>query len=208
MASEFVNRRRREINLKIVYYGPPLSGKTTNLELLFEQTPAKNRSDLMSVKTAEDRTLFFDFLQVEMGKIMGLTPKFKLYTVPGQAYYKSSRRLVLQGVDGVVFVADSDPQRMVANAQSWRSLAQHLHSYRIDIRKFPLVIQANKQDVPNAVPPAKLAQMLRATAYPTTSAVAINGVGVTTTLKKIVQAVLLQNNFLNKGHKKRKKKVS
>lgn len=199
----FINRRRRELNLKIVYYGPALSGKTTNLQWLFERTPAKNRSELMSVKTAEDRTLFFDFLQVKMGKIMGLTPKFKLYTVPGQTYYKASRRLVLQGVDGVVFVADSAPNRMRANIQSWHSLAQHLRSYKINIAKCPVVVQVNKQDLPNALSATRVAQILRATAYPVVPAVAINGVGVTNTLKKIVQAVLQHKNFLQTKQKRK-----
>src|ERR1700742_1557739 len=128
----FINRKRGEINLKVVYYGPPLSGKTTNLQILHERTPRENRSELMSVKTEGDRTLFFDFLQLEMGKIMGMTPKFKLYTVPGQSYYKASRRLVLQGVDGVVFVADSEPKRLLDNLIAWRNLKEHLDSYRID----------------------------------------------------------------------------
>lgn len=194
----FINRRRREINLKIVYYGPPLSGKTTNLQQLHDRTPATHRSDLMSVKTAEERTLFFDFLQVEMGKIMGMQPKFKLYTVPGQSYYKSSRRLVLQGVDGIVFVADSDPTRMRANLQSWRDLAEHLHSYRLHINQFPIVLQANKQDLPHAISPNRLATMLRASRYPVTSAIAMRGEGVTTTLKQIVQAVLFKNNWLKR----------
>lgn len=192
----FINRKRGEINLKIVYYGPALSGKTTNLQILHQRTPRENRTDLMSVNTEGERTLFFDFLQLEMGKIMGMTPKFKLYTVPGQSYYKASRRLVLQGVDGIVFVADSAPRRLVANMISWRSLIEHLDSYNIPLASFPLVLQANKRDVENPLPLPFLVGRLGAKNKPLVEAVAMNGVGVTATLKAIVQAILVKNNTL------------
>lgn len=192
----FINRKRGEINLKIVYYGPALSGKTTNLKILHERTPRENRTDLMSVNTEGERTLFFDFLQLEMGKIMGMTPKFKLYTVPGQSYYKASRRLVLQGVDGIVFVADSAPRRLVANMISWRSLIEHLDSYNIPLASFPLVVQANKRDVENPLPLPFLVGRLGAKEKPLVEAVALNGTGVTATLKSIVQAILVKNNAL------------
>lgn len=192
----FINRKRGEINLKIVYYGPPLSGKTTNLQILHERTPREHRSNLMSVNTEGDRTLFFDFLQLEMGKVMGMTPKFKLYTVPGQSYYKASRRLVLQGVDGVVFVADSAPRRLVANMISWRSLEEHLTSYGINIHDFPMVVQANKRDVPDPIPLSFLTGRLGAKNMPVVESVAMTGQGVTATLKLMVQAILLRNNRL------------
>jgi signal recognition particle receptor subunit beta len=192
----FINRKRGEINLKIVYYGPPLSGKTTNLQILHERTPREHRSNLMSVNTEGDRTLFFDFLQLEMGKVMGMTPKFKLYTVPGQSYYKASRRLVLQGVDGVVFVADSAPRRLVANMISWRSLEEHLTSYGINIHDFPMVVQANKRDVPEPIPLSFLTGRLGAKNVPVVESVAMTGHGVTATLKLMVQAILLRNNRL------------
>jgi mutual gliding-motility protein MglA len=192
----FINRKRGEINLKIVYYGPPLSGKTTNLQILHERTPREHRSNLMSVNTEGDRTLFFDFLQLEMGKVMGMTPKFKLYTVPGQSYYKASRRLVLQGVDGVVFVADSAPRRLVANMISWRSLEEHLTSYGINIHDFPMVVQANKRDVPDPIPLSFLTGRLGAKNMPVVEASAVTGHGVTATLKLMVQAILLRNNRL------------
>lgn len=192
----FINRKRGEINLKIVYYGPPLSGKTTNLQILHERTPREHRSNLMSVNTEGERTLFFDFLQLEMGKVMGMTPKFKLYTVPGQSYYKASRRLVLQGVDGVVFVADSAPRRLVANMISWRSLEEHLTSYGINIHDFPMVVQANKRDVPDPIPLSFLTGRLGAKNMPVVESVAMTGQGVTATLKLMVQAILLRNNRL------------
>lgn len=192
----FINRKRGEINLKIVYYGPALSGKTTNLQVLHERTPREHRTDLMSVNTEGERTLFFDFLQLEMGKIMGMTPKFKLYTVPGQSYYKASRRLVLQGVDGIVFVADSAPRRLVANMISWRSLIEHLDSYNIPLASFPLVVQANKRDVENPLALPFLTGRLGAKGKPMVEAVAMNGTGVTATLKSIVQAILVKNNSL------------
>lgn len=192
----FINRKRGEINLKIVYYGPALSGKTTNLKILHERTPRENRTDLMSVNTEGERTLFFDFLQLEMGKIMGMTPKFKLYTVPGQSYYKASRRLVLQGVDGIVFVADSAPRRLVANMISWRSLVEHLDSYNIPLASFPLVVQANKRDVENPLPLPFLVGRLGAKEKPLVESVALNGTGVTATLKSIVQTILVKNNAL------------
>lgn len=192
----FINRKRGEINLKIVYYGPALSGKTTNLKILHERTPREHRTDLMSVNTEGERTLFFDFLQLEMGKIMRMTPKFKLYTVPGQSYYKASRRLVLQGVDGIVFVADSAPRRLVANMISWRSLIEHLDSYNIPLASFPLVLQANKRDVENPLPLPFLVGRLGAKEKPLVEAVAVNGTGVTATLKSIVQAILVKNNAM------------
>lgn len=192
----FINRKRSEINLKIVYYGPALSGKTTNLRILHERTPRENRTDLMSVNTEGERTLFFDFLQLEMGKVMGMTPKFKLYTVPGQSYYKASRRLVLQGVDGIVFVADSAPRRLVANMISWHSLIEHLDSYNINVKEFPIVVQANKRDVESPTPLAFLTGRLGAKQMPLVEAVAIEGTGVTATLKTMVQAILIKNNTL------------
>src|SRR5512135_2661399 len=127
----FINWSSREFNLKVVYYGPAMSGKTTNLEQIYQRMDPRRRSDLVSLKTSEDRTLFFDFLQLELGKIAGLTPKIQLYTVPGQVYYEATRKLVLNGADGVVFVADSQPNRLKDNVESWASLKAHLQAYNL-----------------------------------------------------------------------------
>jgi mutual gliding-motility protein MglA len=128
----FINWNERELHIKIVYYGPPLSGKTTNLEQLHARLPADKRTDLVSVKTREDRTLFFDFMQLELGQIKGLLPKFKLYTVPGQVYYEATRKLVLRKVDGLIFVADSSVNRLAANRQAMQDMWRHLAELRVN----------------------------------------------------------------------------
>jgi signal recognition particle receptor subunit beta len=140
-----INWQLRELNLKIVYYGPAASGKTTNLEQIHRRVDSSHRSDLVSLKTYEDRTLFFDFLQLELGKISGLTPKIHLYTVPGQSYYEAVRRLVLRGVDGIVFVADSAPEKVQANIQAWRDMEKHLTSYKLSIGQTPVVRNATNR---------------------------------------------------------------
>lgn len=187
-----INWQLRELNLKIVYYGPALSGKTTNLEQIHARVDPAKRSELVSLKTHEDRTLFFDFLQLELGKIGTLTPKIQLYTVPGQAYYEASRKLVLRGTDGIVFVADSASNRLKDNVESWKSMLSHLDALQIPFSSLPLVVQFNKQDLPNALRPDTLKMLLRLNGQPTVSAVAMRGDGVFDTLKLITRNVIAQ----------------
>jgi len=187
-----INWQLRELNLKIVYYGPASSGKTTNLEQIYSRVDNKHRSDLVSLKTHEDRTLFFDFLQLELGKISGLTPKIHLYTVPGQSYYSASRRLVLRGADGVVFVADSTPQRVFANLSAWEDLESHLISFNLSRNHTPIVVQCNKQDLFGALALAEMKNMLHVQDLLAFPAVAMNGEGVLETLKAITRNVISQ----------------
>ncbi len=186
----FINWQLRQINLKIVYYGPSLSGKTTNLEQIHEKIDPSRRGELISLKTYADRTLYFDFLQLELGKINGLTPKIQLYTVPGQTFYEASRKLVLKGADGVVFVADSGSNRMDDNIESWHDMGKQIESLGIDAKELPMVIQCNKQDLPNALPPDMLKNMLNVPEYVIIPAVAINAVGVFETLKAVITGVV------------------
>jgi hypothetical protein len=187
----FINRRKQELNLKIVYYGPAMSGKTTNLEYIHANTNKTLRGDLVSLKTREDRTIFFDYLQLELGKIAGLKPRFNLYTVPGQVYYGSTRKLVLQGADGVVFVADSHPNRLDANLTALRDMAVYMRDLNMDPRNVPIVIQFNKRDLTNAVPEEKLRQHLRLNgAIPYFLSSAIHGQGVFDTLKTSISSVI------------------
>lgn len=187
-----INWQLRHLNLKIVYYGPALSGKTTNLEQIHRSVDPKRRGELVSLKTQEDRTLYFDFLQLELGKIAGLTPKMHLYTVPGQAYYEASRRVVLRGADGVVYVADSSPARIRANVESWRLMREHLASFGINVNHFPIVVQFNKRDLPNALPPPTLSKIMRINGMPVYEATAVRGQGVFDTLKAIMGTVIKQ----------------
>lgn len=186
----FVNWQLRELNLKIVYYGPALSGKTTNLEQIHAKVDPRKRSELISLKTQEDRTLYFDFLQLELGKISGLTPKIHLYTVPGQTYYEASRKLVLRGADGVVFVADSARERTHDNLDSWENMKSHLASLDMPLAYLPLVVQFNKQDLPNAMQVDTLRSLLNVNGQPTFESVAIRGQGVFETFKAIVNGVV------------------
>lgn len=187
-----INWQSHELDLKIVYYGPALSGKTTNLEQIHTRMDPNRRSKLISLKTDGDRTLFFDFLQLELGKIGDLTPKIHLYTVPGQTYYEASRKVVLQGVDGIVFVVDSAADRLSANVELWNSMKTHTAALQIPFETLPLIVQFNKQDLPNALPPSILRALLRVSQYSTFSAAAIQGYGVFDTLKAIIQAVMVQ----------------
>ncbi len=186
----YVNWQLRELNLKIVYYGPAMSGKTTNLEQIHARVPANRRSDLVSLKTHEDRTLYFDFLQLELGKISGLTPKLHLYTVPGQTYYEASRKLVLRGADGIVFVVDSDPRRVTDNLTAWRDMQRHLQGMGMSLHDLAIVVQLNKQDLPGALGPEVYRPLLSMNGYPTFKAIAIRQVGVFETLKAITQGVV------------------
>ncbi|MBX3139776.1 MAG: gliding-motility protein MglA [Trueperaceae bacterium] len=146
-----INFSAREINFKIVYYGPGLSGKTTNLKQIYQQVPAEAKGEMVSLATEDERTLFFDFLPLDLGKVNGFKTRFHLYTVPGQVFYNSSRKLILRGVDGVVFVADSSMARLRANAESLRNLRENLQEYNLRLADVPYVIQANKRDVPDAI---------------------------------------------------------
>ena len=186
----FINWQLRELNLKIVYYGAALSGKTTNLEQIHAKVDPRRRGELISLKTHEDRTLYFDFLQLELGKISGLTPKIHLYTVPGQTYYEASRKLVLRGADGVVFVVDSAANRTNENLESWANLKTHLASFYITLNDNPIIVQLNKRDLPTAMPAPLLRNMLRLNGHPTFDAVAAQGQGVFDTLKAIVNGVV------------------
>jgi hypothetical protein len=187
----FINWQLRELNLKVVYYGPALSGKTTNLEQIHAKVDPKRRGELVSLKTAEDRTLYFDFLQLELGKISSLTPKIQLYTVPGQTYYEASRKLVLRGADGVVFVADSSPNRLDENVEAWMNMHTHLEALNLP-PDLPVVVQYNKRDLPNAMPATILGTIMGVNGHQTFEAVAMQGQGVFDTLKAIINRVVQQ----------------
>lgn len=147
-----INFSAREINFKIVYYGPGLSGKTTNLKQIYEQVPGESKGDMVSLATEDERTLFFDFLPLDLGKVNGFATRFHLYTVPGQVFYNTSRKIILRGVDGIVFVADSAPNRLRANAESLRNLRENLAEHNLQLEDIPHVIQINKRDLPDALP--------------------------------------------------------
>ena len=181
---------RREVNCKIVYYGPGLSGKTTNLEMVHKKTPSSNRGDLTSIATEQDRTLFFDFMPIDLGTVAGMKTKLRLFTVPGQVFYNSTRRLVLQGADGVIFVADSQAHKLEENIESLRNLQENLKIHGMDIEKVPLVIQWNKRDMPTAMPVEELEEKVNYLKVPTFVGEAVNGKGVFPTLKRCAALVL------------------
>ena len=151
-----INHRTREIHVKIVYYGPGLGGKTTNVRMLHERLPADRRGQLVTIATEQERTLFFDFMPVELGAVNGFVTRFHLYTVPGQVYYNASRKLILKGVDGIVFVADSQIERAEANAEAMQNLYDNMAEYGYDLTRMPFIIQYNKRDLPNAAPVREL----------------------------------------------------
>ncbi|MBN2337904.1 MAG: GTPase domain-containing protein [Acidobacteria bacterium] len=188
----FINYVAREINCKIVYYGPGLGGKTTNLQYVYQITSAENKGKLISLATETERTLFFDFLPIEFGQIRGFRTRFHLYTVPGQVFYDSSRKLILKGVDGVVFVADSQEERMDANLESVSNLADNLREQGFDLAKIPYVLQLNKRDLPGALPVEELQRQLLVKGEPCIEAVAPQGVGVLPTLKAVARQVLVE----------------
>jgi signal recognition particle receptor subunit beta len=192
LALTFINYVAREINCKIVYYGPGLGGKTTNLQYVYQITSPENKGKLISLATETERTLFFDFLPIDLGQIRGFRTRFHLYTVPGQVFYDSSRKLILKGVDGVVFVADSQEERIDANLESLSNLAQNLKEQGFDLGKIPYVLQLNKRDLPNAMPVDYLQQQLLVKGEPVFEAVATQGIGVLDTLKAIARQVLLE----------------
>jgi signal recognition particle receptor subunit beta len=180
----------REINAKIVYYGPGLSGKTTNLEKIYDSVPETNRGRMVSMKTQTDRTLFFDLLPLDLGDLQGMKTRLLLYTVPGQVYYNATRKLVLKGVDAVVFVADSAPDKMAENRESLANLEMNLKAYGIDIRSLPWVLQLNKRDLKNAVPVEDMVRELNRHNVPVFEAQAANGVGVFETLRGVSKLLL------------------
>jgi signal recognition particle receptor subunit beta len=180
----------REINAKIVYYGPGLSGKTTNLEKIYDSVPETNRGRMVSMKTQTDRTLFFDLLPLDLGDLQGMKTRLLLYTVPGQVYYNATRKLVLKGVDAVVFVADSASDKMAENRESYANLEMNLKAYGIDIKTIPLVLQYNKRDLPNAVSVEDLNRELNRLKVPFFEAQAANGVGVFETLRGVSKLLL------------------
>ena len=187
-----VNFTAREITCKIVYYGPGRSGKTTNLHYIYGQVPDDRKGRMVSLATQTDRTLFFDFLPLDLGSISGFTTKFQLYTVPGQVYYQTTRKLVLQGADGVVFVADSQARQLAENIESFQDLHANLAEQGIDARSVPLVLQYNKQDLPRdlILSPAELSDALNFRAVPDFAADALHGPGVFETLRSIAEVVL------------------
>ena len=185
-----INYSAREVCCKIVYYGPGLSGKTTNLQYVHGKVPTTTRGDLISLATEADRTLYFDFLPINIGTINGFQAKFQLYTVPGQVYYNATRKLVLRGVDGVVFVADSQPDKMDENVESLANLVDNLQEYGYDLNELPMVLQYNKRDLPNVLSVEELNNRLNTRNLPYYEASAVTGGGVFDTLKLIIKLVL------------------
>ena len=185
-----INYASREINCKIVYYGPGLCGKTTNLEYIFEKVAPNTRGKLISLATETERTLFFDFLPVDLGSIRGFKTRFHLYTVPGQVYYNASRKLILKGVDGVVFVGDSQVERLDANIESMHNLYDNLAEYGLDLQEIPFVIQYNKRDLPNISSIGELEEQLNPNRVPYYEAVGVRGIGVFDTLKAVSKLVI------------------
>ena len=192
----FINYSSREINCKLVYYGPGLCGKTTNLQYIYNKTKPDAKGKMISLATETERTLFFDFLPLSLGEIRGFRTRFHLYTVPGQVFYDASRKLILKGVDGVCFVADSQMERMEANIESLENLRENLTEQGYDLDKLPYVIQYNKRDLPSAVGLEELSKALNPTRVPEFEAVATTGVGVFDTLKALAKQVLTE---LRKG---------
>ncbi|MET0555586.1 MAG: GTPase domain-containing protein [Vicinamibacteria bacterium] len=186
----FINYASREINCKIVYYGPGLCGKTTNLQYIYDKTNPQAKGKLISLATETDRTLFFDFLPLELGTVRGFKTRFHLYTVPGQVFYDASRKLILKGVDGVIFVADSQNERMDANLESVDNLQVNLKSQGYDLTTLPYVLQLNKRDLPNVATVEEMRRLLVKKSEPTFEAVASKGTGVFETLKGVAKLVL------------------
>lgn len=188
----FINYASREINCKIVYYGPGLCGKTTNLQHIYDSTAPQAKGKLISLATETDRTLFFDFMPLELGTVRGFKTRFHLYTVPGQVYYDASRKLILKGVDGVVFVADSQEERMDANIESLANLEDNLQTQGYELNQLPYVLQLNKRDLPNVIPVEDLTYELQKKGEPVFEAIAANGAGVFDTLKAVAKQVLTE----------------
>lgn len=186
----FINLPLREITCKIVYYGPGRSGKTTNLQYVHGAVPDDRKGQMVSLATETDRTLFFDYLPLDLGSISGFRTRLQLYTVPGQVYYNATRKLVLRGADGVVFVADSQREQMEENIESLRNLQENLLEQGLDIRELPLVLQYNKRDLPGVASVEEMEELLNFRGVPQISAAAVSGVGVFETLRRISELVL------------------
>ena len=197
----FINYSSREINCKIVYYGPGLCGKTTNLQFIYSKTNPDLKGKMISLATETERTLFFDFLPLALGQIRGFKTRFHLYTVPGQVFYDASRKLILKGVDGVVFVADSQSERMEANAESLDNLRVNLSEQGYDLAKIPCVIQYNKRDLPNAAPLGEMQRLLNPGGLVEFEACATSGHGVFETLKAVARGVLRDLKQMGGGSK-------
>ena len=188
----FINFAAREINCKIVYYGAGLGGKTTNLQFIYEKTAEQQKGKMISLATETERTLFFDFLPLDLGTVRGFKTRIHLYTVPGQVFYDASRKLILRGVDGVVFVADSQEERMDANVEALENLQENLKEHGYDFNRIPYVLQLNKRDLPNVLSVETLKRDLRKKDEPVIEAVAFQGVGVFETLKAVAKQVLTE----------------
>ena len=188
----FINFPAREINCKLVYYGPGLGGKTANLQWVYDHTNSNQKGKMVSLATETDRTLFFDFLPLDLGTVRGFKTRFHLYTVPGQVFYEASRRLILKGADGVVFVADSQEERLDANLETLDNLREHLKDHNLDFATIPYVLQLNKRDLPNILPVEELTKQLSVKGEPALEAVAITGQGVFDTLKAVAKLVLAE----------------
>jgi signal recognition particle receptor subunit beta len=187
-----INYSSREINCKIVYYGPGLGGKTTNIQYIYDKLAPDTKGKLVTLATEMDRTLFFDFLPLELGEVKGFKTRFHLYTVPGQVYYNASRKLILRGCDGIVFVADSSESRFEANVESLYNLHENLKEHNLDLDRIPFVLQWNKRDMPDALPVAELNEELNPEKFEFFEAVAYKGDGVFDTLKCVAKQVLRQ----------------
>ncbi len=194
----FINYSSREINCKIVYYGPGLCGKTTNLQFIYSKTNPDLKGKMISLATETERTLFFDILPLALGQIRGFKTRFHLYTVPGQVFYDASRKLILKGVDGVVFVADSQIERMEANLESLENLKLNLAEQGDDLDKSAFIMQYNKRDLPNAAPLDELRKQLNPRGVPEFEACATTGVGVFETLKAVARSVLRDLKQMNR----------
>jgi signal recognition particle receptor subunit beta len=188
----FLNYSTREINFKIVYYGPGLSGKTTNIKYIYEKVKNDNKGKLVSLATETERTLFFDFFPLDLGTIKDYKVRFHLYTVPGQIYYSASRKLILRGVDGLVFVADSQTERFEANIESIQDMLENLNDYKLDFAVIPYILQLNKRDLPNVTPANELIAALRKKNEPVIEGVASRGDGVVETLKAISKLIMIE----------------
>jgi mutual gliding-motility protein MglA len=187
----FINWKQREISLNIVYYGAAYSGKTTNLEQIHAGLNPAFRNQLFTLNTHEDRTIYFDFMQLNLGQIQGLTPRFGLYTVPGQVYYEATREIVLRKADGVVFVVDSTPTRQVDNLHSWESMVKLLAKRRVNVERFPVAVQLNKRDLPDVETEDWLKSSLGLEKFPCLTACASKNIGVKETLFEIMKLVLM-----------------
>jgi len=202
-----INYATREVTCKIVYYGPGLSGKTTNLIYIHKKVPSNTKGKMISLATEADRTLYFDFLPINIGTISGFAAKFQLYTVPGQVYYNATRKLVLRGVDGLVFVADSQADKMDENIESLTNMRENIEEYGYNLNDIPVVIQYNKRDLPGVLPVSELDAKLNTDGWPSFEGEAVNGAGVFDSLKMIIKLVLEKAKQGQKAKPKEEKKA-